>query len=245
MRTKLLLILLKEKVKKKFTILIFVFSIFSSTILASEKKVVISVPEEWSTGLFLIKELLKDSYNDIGYELIFVERPLSRSMIELTHNQIDGELLNSKDAAKKYNLTVVEPPYFLVKGFAYYSKKKFKNDPTINEIKKGRIGYLRGSFFADNFFSGAKSPTIVNNEKQLLLLLDRDRVDFLISMNPSFAKKEMNFGKVLLLEASIHHVISKRNSELAKRLEPALKKNMAKLKYDNLQEKVRKLILRT
>lgn len=230
--------------KRKFNILVFIFVIFSSTIFAAEKKVIISVPDEWSNSLRSVKELLKESYNDIGYEISFIELPLARSMVELNNGRIDGELVNSKSVAQEYNIIIVSPPYFTLKTYAYYLKSKFKKVPTIDEIKKGRIGYLRGSFVIEKFFSDAQSPTTVNNEKQLLSLLKKDRVDFVTSMNSSFAIRESNFGKVLLFEISMHHILSKKNAELAKKLEPFLKKNMVKKKYNYLDEQIQKLILK-
>jgi hypothetical protein len=71
-----------------------------------------------------------------------------------------------------------------------------------------------------------------------------DRVDFVSSMNSYFAIRETNVGKVQLFEISVHHILSKNNIELAKKLEPALKKNMAKKKYDHLHEQIKKLILK-
>jgi ABC-type amino acid transport substrate-binding protein len=230
--------------KKIVNVLIFIFVMYSSALFAAEKKVIIGVPDEWSNSLRSLKELLKESYNDVGYEISFIELPLARSMVELNNGKIDGELINSKSVAQEYNLIIVTPPYFTLKTYAYYLKRKFKKNPTIDEIKKGRIGYLRGSFVIEKFFSDAKSPLTVNNEKQLLSLLKKDRVDFVTSMNASFAIKESNFGKVLLFEISMHHILSKKNAELAKKLEPVLKKNMAKKKYDHLYEQIQKLILK-
>ncbi len=240
----MLVFLLGKRVRKTFNIFIFIFAIFSSVLFAEENKVIISVPEEWSTSLISIKELLKESYSDIGYTVSFVELPLSRSIIELINGKIDGELLNSQAIGQKYGLTIVTPPYFTVKTYAYYLREKFKKVPTIDEIKKGRIGYLRGFVAADNFFSNTQSPTIVNNDKQLFSLLNKNRVDFVISITPSFATKEKNFGRVLLFEISNHHILSKKNSELAKKIGPSLKKNLVKKKYDHLQEQVRDLILK-
>lgn len=111
--------------KNKFNILVFIFVIFSSTAFAAEKKVIISVPDEWSHSLESVKELLKESYNDIGYEISFIELPLARSMVELINGRIDGEIVNSKDVAQKHNIVIVNPPYFTIETYAYYLKSKF------------------------------------------------------------------------------------------------------------------------
>ncbi|MEA9355160.1 transporter substrate-binding domain-containing protein [Bacteriovorax sp. PP10] len=227
----------------KKIISIFIFAIFSLSIFSAENKVIISVPDKWSSGLGFMKDLLKESYNDIGYEVIFSDLPLARSMTELINGRLDGELARSKDVAQKYNLVIVNPPYFTLKGYAYYLKGKFKKAPTIEEIKRGRISYIRGSFATEKFFIDAKSPILVNNEKQLLSLLNKDRVDFVSPVTSNFATGQNNLGKVLLFEISVHHILSIKNIELAKKLGPALKKNMTKKKYDHLHEQITKLVL--
>lgn len=218
---------------------------YSSALFAAEKKVIIGIPDKWVDGLEIVKELLKESYNDIGYEVIFSELPLARSITELINGRLDGELLRSKAIAQKHNLIIVNPPYFTLNVYAYYLKNKFKKVPTLDEVKKGRISYIRGSYATENFFSNAKSPIMVNNEQQLTSLLNMDRVDFVSPITSTFATGETNFGKVLLFEISIHHILSAKNRELAKKLGPVLKKNMAKKKYAQLHEQVKKVVLDT
>jgi hypothetical protein len=228
--------------KKIVSVLIFIFFMYSS-LFAAEKKVIIGVPDKWVDGLEIVKELLKESYNDIGYEVIFSELPLARSTAELINGRIDGELLRSKAIAQKYNLIIVDPPYFTLNAYAYYLKSKFKKVPTLAEVKKGRVSYIRGSYATEKFFSNAKSLVMVNNEQQLISLLNMDRVDFVSPVTSTFAAGETNLGKVLLFEISIHHILSIKNIELAKKLGPALKKHMAKKKYAHLHDQIKKVVL--
>ena len=47
---------------------------------------------------------------------------------------------------------------------------------------------------------------------------------------------------LIYLHKTIFHILSKKNIELAKILEPIFKKNIAKPKYSHLQEQINKII---
>lgn len=227
--------------KKIINALLFSFFILSSTSFAAEKKIIIGVPDEWTKDLSTVKKLLEESYSEIGYKVIFENLPSARILRELVNGKIDGDIARTQNAAREYNLIIVNPPYFSLQGYAYYNKNKFIKRPTIDEIKKGKVAYLNGSIATEQLFSNAKSVTKVNNEKQLLSILINNRVDFVVPVT-AFATKGTKFGKILLYELSLHHILSSTNQELAKKLEPVLRKNLSKKKYRHIEEEVRKLV---
>lgn len=216
------------------------FLVYSSNIFSSEKQVIISVHEEWSQSLSIIKELLSDSYNEIGYQVIFRDLPPARGLNELKHGKVDGDLSRIEKVAIAYGATVIRPAYFTLRIYAYYQKEKFKKAPSINDIKNGKVAYINGSFGVEQFLINPKAAMKVNNQLQLVNLLKRNRVDYIIPSSV-LAFEGKNFKKVLIIELGIYHILSGKNKELAKKLEPVFKKNMSKKKYADLQDQIEKM----
>ena len=216
------------------------FLMFATNVFAGEKQVVISVDEEWSKSLDILKILLKDSYNEIGYEVVFKDLPAARGLKELKHGKVDGDMARTINIAVAYDAIMIYPSYFSLKINAYYLKSKFKTPPAIDEIKKGKVAHVNGSLSIDKFLINADS-VIVNNQALLINLLKLNRVDYIVPSSPLVYEDE-KMGKILLFELPIFHILSKKNIELSKILEPVFKKNIAKPKYSHLQEQINKII---
>ena len=221
--------------------LLFYFLVYSLNIFAVEKQVVISVDEEWSKNLGIIKNLLSDSYEEIGYKVQFKDLPPARGLKELKHGKVDGDMARTESVALAYDAIVMRPSYFTLHINAYYLKSKFKNPPSINTVKNGKVAYLNGSFIIEKFLINAES-IIVNNQKQLVNLLKFNRVDYIIPSSP-LVVVDSSLGKILLFELSIFHILSRKNETLSKKLEPVFKKNIAKKKYSRLQDQINKVFL--
>lgn len=228
--------------KMIYTFLVCLLMFSSSIFAAEEKKIVITVYEEWSSKLGIIKELLSESYNEIGYKVIFKDLPPARSLNELSHGTVDGDIARTEIVARNYNAILVRPPYFTLRSYAYYPKNQFKTPPSLHDIRTGKVGYMHGAFAVEKFLINTKSRITANDQTQLLNLLKRHRVDYIVP-NASMEMKHDNLGKVLLFEMSVYHILLNKHKNLAKKLESVLRKNMAKKKFAHLDNQVKKLIL--
>lgn len=225
--------------KKILHILLLCFLMFSTNVFSAEKQVVIAVIEEWSDSLNIIKELLTDSYNEIGYKAVFKDLPPARGLSELSHGKIDGDVIRTKILVQNYDVVLVQPPFFTLKSYAYYSIDQFKKAPSVNDIKNGKVGYIHGAYTVEKFLTNAKLLIKANTQTQLLNLLQRKRVDYIVP-SASIPIDDKNLKKVLLFEVPVHHILSSKHKELAKKLEPILRKNMSKKKFSNLEKQVLK-----
>ncbi len=226
--------------KKNINGLLIYFLMLTTNIFAADKQVVISVDEEWSKNLGILKNLLKDSYDEIGYKVVFKDLPAARGLKELKHGKVDGDMARTANVAIAYDAIIINPSYFTIKINAYYLKDKFKKSPTIDNIKKGKVAHINGSLIIDKFLVNAES-IIVSNQTQLLNLIKFNRVDYIVPSSP-LIHEDKSLGKVLLFELPIFHILSKNNKELSEKLEPVFKKNIVKAKYSHLQEQINEVI---
>lgn len=216
-------------------ILLFSLLILTSKSFPADRQIVLADPEEeWSGSLKSIRELLSESYKEIGYEVIFKRLPLARGLVELANGTVDGDVARVESITKNYDVVLVNPSYFTTHIYAYYQKNQFEKAPSIEDVRNGKIGYLNGAVAVKKFISGTKHSIKVKNHTQLMNLLKFKRVDFIIPAT-TLPTSEKSLGKIFLLELPVYHVLTKKNQELVRKIEPVLKKNMFKKKYSNLR----------
>lgn len=197
--------------------------------------IVLADPEEdWSGSLKPIRELLSESYKEIGYKVIFKRLPLARGLMELANGTVDGDVARVESITENYDVVLVNPSYFTTHVYAYYQKNKFEKAPSIEDVRNGKTGYLNGAVAVKKFIAGTKHSINVKSLTQLMNLLKFKRVDFITPVTP-LPISEKSLGKVFLLELPVYHILTKKNQDLARKIEPVLKKNIFKKKYINLR----------
>ncbi len=211
---------------------------------AAERVIVIGVPIEWTKELTIVKELLTETYKEAGYQTIFKDFPLARGINLVANGDIDGEIARADLAAKKYNLILVRPAFLIRHENVYYLKSKFPTRPSPEIIRSSSIAYMRGDVSAETYFeiTGNKNIFAVNNEEQMINLLYKNRVDFILRIRP-IRSHEVELGSFSLFENGMYHVLAEKNKELAAIIGPILKKNMKKKKYLKISEEIRKLLI--
>lgn len=224
------------KYKKIFFLIIF----FSLTAQAEIKKIRLGVSEEWSNELVRVKELILDSYSEIGYQVEFIALPPARSYSNNLHGSLDGEIARGVRFYDE-NFLLVEPSFLTLDIYAYYPKKLFPKIPDIESIKNSRVAFVNGNFVLKKYFENSDAVSMVKNEKQLLDMLMNNRVEFIFPLR-NLNTDKLQLGKVLLFKMQIYHVLNPRNKEIRPKIEKVLKKNLSLPKYKNLNQQLKNLV---
>lgn len=174
--------------------------------------------------------IMTEAYRRAGFDTKIVYLPGKRALLASSKGEVDGEVSRIYEIGKLYpSLIRVNMPYMTLKGMVFAINKNVQVKQQA-DLKKYRIGSLRGAVFSDKLTEGL-NVVFANSPTQLLQLLIRDRVDVIITNEIEskvlIADQFPDAGIVALdpplTETPIYHYIHQDKSYLVGKIDQILK----------------------
>lgn len=210
--------------------IIFVIFIFVSQSLSA---LTISVLENTPSSVVYSK-ILKEVYTRAGIPLEFVPLPTERSLHQSTRSLIDGELVRIHKVGDIYpTLFRVPTPFTFFEARAFSRTQEIKQDIEKNgwnALQNYRVDIVRGMEHAEVDLAEIKSLVDVDRTDQLFKMLERDRIDVLMSTKVSgyFFTKKFGLKSIHLIEPALqrhdlYHYLHEKNKKYIPILDEAVR----------------------
>lgn len=178
----------------------------------------------------LVFELVKDLYDAVGVPVVLKTLPAQRTLDAVNSGDYDGELFRVAGMENDFqNLIRVPEPLMVVNIYAWGMKDQI-HLYNLTELKRYRIGFIRGVKSADSLSKGARQFP-VRRFSQLITMLKSGKIDlFLESDVRTRTYLELNrIDFIAPLEppvqsALIYHYLHKRHAALVPLLTRELQK---------------------
>lgn len=199
------------------------------TLSYGKDKVNISAIESEQTH-FMAKEVLREAYRRIGYDVIFTFLPAKRSLEMANFGKFDGDVARIKGTESVYpNLIQIPTPVISFKGVAF-SKNISRAIKTWRDLKGLRVGIIRGIRYSE-IQTKTLSPYFAEDMPHLFRLLDEDKIQIaiavlkagIIEINRHYKNSGIHIIGEPLYSSSLYHFVHKRNMHLVPMLDNALK----------------------
>ncbi|MCG8569205.1 MAG: transporter substrate-binding domain-containing protein [Spirochaetes bacterium] len=224
--------------KKVILLILFILICFN---LFAQKKLTLSAIRGQVLS-DISKAVLKEAYLRIGYEVEFIHYPPKRSLIEVNQGRVDGEVHRIQGMDEDFfNLIMIKHPINYVEITFFYTDKSLNlND--WNDLKELRIGIKRGIFIVEKN-TRSFNREIVDDDKQLFLLLQNHRIDVIAmdKLNGLENIAQLNLEDVLLADPSdnkvyLYHYLHNQHKYLI----PLITESIGVLTQKGFIEQVRK-----
>lgn len=213
-------------IKSSLAIFSIVCVLSSTAALAANKVLVTSTN---SPNAQVIKEIMQQAYQRIGYEFVFRPVPLARSLEMSNSGESDAELFRIADVDSEYpNLRKVPTPILNLQGLAYTTTRFTPEIRHWQELRGYNVGVLRGQKLAEKVAAGM-TFTVAKSYQHLFDILALGRVDVVLATRLS-AKSllaDKRIGDVVLLDeivmdVPVYHYVNVEHQNLISKLSAAL-----------------------
>jgi len=232
----------------KKNIFILFFCALPSFLLATQP-LVFSTSTGSSSSIYSIP-ILKEAYQRLGIELIVKEYPSKRSLLSSNSGIIDGELHRISGLQDKFpNLREIKVPIVKLE-WVIYSKKYNFVVKGVESIKPYSISTRRGIIRGEKIVSKAKDHLLVNSWPQVLLTLEKDRVDLALISKLTALKilkdnpMEVHVLKPPLDEIYLYHYLHKKNEKLIPKITKVLKEMESAGEIQGIWDQVEKNLIK-
>jgi len=232
---------------KKIIFILF-FCSFPSFLLSTQP-LVFSTSTGSSSSIYSIP-ILKEAYQRLGIEFIVKEYPSKRSLLSVNSGEIDGELHRVSSLQDKFpNLREIKVPIVKLEWVIYSKKYNFVVEG-IESIKPYSISTRRGIVRGEKIVAKAKGHLLVNSWPQVLLTLEKDRVDLaLISKLTALKILKDNPIDVYELkppldEIYLYHYLHKKNEKLIPKITKVLKEMELSGEIQAIWDQVKKNLIK-
>lgn len=130
----------------------------------------------------VLPDLVTDIFNEMGHEILWVKAPWIRSLADAKAGKVD--LLIRHSMTPERELFLLAAPYaFYLRTLSFYKSPLFKSDITsYDELKKARIGAIRGNYYSPSFsYLDTRELSLVGTTQQLLAMLEKGRIDLAVT----------------------------------------------------------------
>ena len=190
------------------------------------------------------KEVLLEAYRRIGVQAQFMDLPAQRALIWADEGITEGDAARIKGVENNYpNLIRVPTPVTTFQGIAF---TKDVNDEikNWNELKKYRIGIIRGIKYAEIGTKGM-DPILAKDMTHLFTLLDNGRIQIAVAVKAAgeleieknFKGRGIHFIGSPLHSAPLFHLLNKKRRELLAPLNQVLLEMMEKGRIEAIRKK--------
>jgi polar amino acid transport system substrate-binding protein len=187
-------------------------------------------------------EILKAAYKRLGIPIEIVEMPGKRALLESSEGRIDGEVHRIFRVGDDYPALIRIPtPINYIEPTVFAKNLKFTVGGC-SDLKKHRVGIVRGVKHAEECASGMENVQVVNSSKLLMQILHRDRVDIVITarVNGLHQLKKLNLEGIHALSPPLgrepaYHYLHKKHEALAPKIDGVFKE----MQKDGTLEKLR------
>lgn len=178
------------------------------------------------------KETVRKAYARINKQVDFVALPCRRSLIDANSGKFDGELGRIQGIENDFpNLLKISPPLITIEGVVL-TKNIQRDVRKWSDLKDLNVAIIRGQIFAEKGTRGM-SRIVVGSYKQLTDVLNNGRADVGIGTRKDIeamfknlkpAKENLHIIGEPVFQATLHHLVHKKNIELLSKLNPEFKR---------------------
>ncbi len=191
--------------------------------------------------------ILKEAFGRIGVDLIVQELPGRRALKNANEGIEDGDAGRVRGTEKRYPNLVMIPEKILDVHIVGFSKTIDRPlNASWQDLKPYNVGILRGHQHSERMVTAYKTLVKVDDSKQLLTLLDKNRADVVVTVmiEGLSAIKDANLKGVKVVDPPLETVpifpyLHKKHGHLVGRLDTALKD----MKKDGTYARIRGQIL--
>jgi hypothetical protein len=212
---------------------------------AAQQKLTISTIEGGSIFVQVGKAVMTKVYKDAGLEILFVDLPGKRAVVNANKGVTDGEMFRSTRAAKLYKNLIRLEPAAVTDEFAVYSVNVGGPINSVKELGQYSVAYRRGSTIPTKVTAGMRRFELDSFE-QGVKLLQSNRIDVMLyfkipttfNLQHSFPGTKIRRISEKLIVVPLYHYLHKRNKHLVPRLEAALRRILDSGERDRIVEAV-------
>jgi polar amino acid transport system substrate-binding protein len=151
----------------------------------------------------IIPELVNDILHELGHEITWLEAPWGRSYREAKKGNVDILIRHSMNSSRELFLRAI--PYgHDIRNLTFYMSPTLPTDVTsYADLAKLNVGAVRGAYYSPNFSNlDPLAMTLVGRSEQLLAMLERGRVDVVVTSETQWKDLfEGRFEKATLVDS--------------------------------------------
>lgn len=173
-----------------------------------------------------VEELLRLAYQDLGYEVKYINVPLKRGLFEANDGKVDGELLRIEGLNKSFP-NLISVPYKLF-DFDIKLIVNQRQCPGCQLKQLRSISYVRGVVAIERLLAESEKTNQSIGLASMEILLDffnMERSQGMVTAVHDIPKKSLStidFSEQTLSTLSVVHYLHKRHSELVMPLSRSL-----------------------
>ncbi len=118
-----------------------------------------------------------EAFRRAGFKLKLIKLPAERGLVNANDGVEDGDLSRIAGLEKSYPNLVRVPEKLIEMDFVAFSRKSTPAKASWASLEPVPVGFIRGWKIFESNLLPATQATTADNPEQLLLLLDKDRID--------------------------------------------------------------------
>ncbi len=190
-------------------------------------------------------KILKSIYQRVGIPIEFIEMPGRRALADSSAGTVDGEIHRIFSVGEDYpTLIRVPTPINYIEPTVFSKKADLKID-NCADLKPQRVGIVRGVRHAENCTKGLKNRQVVGNSQLLMKILDKDRVDAVITarINGLLQLRKLNFEGIHALSPPLsreplYHYLHEKHRDLVPKIDQVIQEMEKDGTLKNLRKRV-------
>lgn len=167
--------------------------------------------------LGVIPELVDDIFRELGHEITWLEAPWGRSYREAKKGTVDILIRHSMNPSREPFLRAI--PYgYNIRNLAFYMSPTLSADITsYADLAKLNVGAVRGAYYSPRFSNlDPLAMTLVGQSEQLLAMLERGRIDVVVTSETQWEGLfEGRFKKATLVDSfeNVYYISIAKNAK--------------------------------
>ncbi len=221
---------------------ILIFLLLFSKFIDCQESLVFAQPDDPIAEIAFT--VLEEAYNRIGIEISSKTLPAERSLILSNNGVTDGEVGRVKAIQNNYpNLVIVPVSINLIEGMVFTKELDFEVKGW-ESLRPFKIGYRRGTKFAENATRGMNVVSVSSND-QSLKMLSLGRVDLVVMTRVEgyFSIKQLNLDEIKVIEPplvtlELFHFLHKKNESVLRRITEILEQMEEEGRIEEIRDEV-------
>lgn len=165
-------------------------------------------------------------YKKVGLELETVSLPRKRAIRYLNTGKIDADCAASENLDNNYsNIHPIKIPLAILR-YKVLGLKSSKQVYSVSQLHKSRVGALTLSTYLQSLYKHRNKLMFVEDLDQLILLLKRDRIDYILFQDSEFTnrfdKKVFEVKSEVLFQTKAFHYINKKHLPIFDKIKSAI-----------------------
>ncbi len=188
-----------------------------------------------------LDEVTNEAFSRVGLELITIQLPAERGLINVNTGIDDGEMSRIAGLQKRYSNIIPVPEKIMDMDFVVFSKKKIVLDKGWESLKPYSIAIINGWKILENKVPKSAGLTKVNYPRQLFDMLEKGRAELVIYERFSGQEiiKSSQYKDIKLIEPPLatkemFMYLNKKHQSLVPKLSQALREMKDDGTYQNI-----------